>query len=45
MKPIRLSAHAEANLVAREIPRADAEAAIRQPDRRVRLSAVFILIQ
>ena len=34
MKTIRFSAHAEANLVAREISVADAEAAIRQPDRR-----------
>ena len=34
MKAIRFSLHAEANLVAREISRADAEAAIRQPDRR-----------
>ena len=31
MKPIRFSPHAEGNLVAREIPRADAEATIRQP--------------
>ena len=34
MKPIRFSPHAEANLVAREISRADAETAIRQPVRR-----------
>ena len=34
MKRIRFSPHAEANLVAREIGRADAEAAIRQPNRR-----------
>ena len=34
MKAIRFTPHAEANLVAREISRADAEAAIRQPDRR-----------
>jgi hypothetical protein len=34
MKVIRFSPHAEANLVAREINRADAEAAIRQPDHR-----------
>jgi hypothetical protein len=34
MKAIRFSAHAEANLVTREITRADAEAAIRQPTRR-----------
>jgi hypothetical protein len=34
MKPIRFSPHAEANLVAREIGRADAEVAIRLPDRR-----------
>ena len=45
MKPIRFSPHAEANLVAREISRADAETAIRQPVRRERLSAGFILIQ
>jgi hypothetical protein len=32
MKPIRFSPHAEANLAAREITRADAEAAIRNPD-------------
>jgi len=34
MKTIRFSAHAEANLVAREITRGEAEAAILQPDRR-----------
>ena len=34
MKPIRFSPHAEGNLVAREITRADAEAAIRKPDHR-----------
>jgi hypothetical protein len=34
MKPIRFSPHTEANSVAREIGRADAEAAIRYPDRR-----------
>ncbi len=31
MKPIRFSPHAEGNLVVREIPRAEAEATIRQP--------------
>ena len=45
MKPIRFSPHAEANLVAREISRADAEAAIRHPVRHARLSIGFILIQ
>jgi hypothetical protein len=34
MKPIRFSPHAEDNLKAREIAREDAEAAIRNPDRR-----------
>ena len=34
MKAIRFSPHAEANLVAREVSRADAEAAIRQPSHR-----------
>jgi hypothetical protein len=34
MKPIRFSPHAEANLKAREIARADAEAAIHNPARR-----------
>ncbi|MGA2555575.1 MAG: DUF4258 domain-containing protein [Verrucomicrobiota bacterium] len=34
MKPIRFSAHAEANLIEREISRAEAEAAIGQPNRR-----------
>lgn len=34
MKPIRFSPHAESNLKAREIPRQEAEAAIRQPARR-----------
>jgi hypothetical protein len=36
MKIIRFSPHAEANLVAREISRVDAEAAIRHPDHRER---------
>jgi hypothetical protein len=34
MKRIRFSPHAEANLKAREISRDDAEAAVRNPDRR-----------
>ena len=34
MKTIRFSPHAEANLVAREISRAEVEAAIRQPNHR-----------
>ncbi len=34
MKPIRFSPHAQANLAAREISSAEAEAAIRLPDRR-----------
>jgi len=34
MKAIRFTPHAQANLVAREISRTDAEAAIRQPNLR-----------
>ena len=34
MKPIRFSPHAEANLVARELNRMEAETTIRQPDLR-----------
>ena len=34
MKPIRFSPHAEKNLVAREISRAEAAATVRQPNHR-----------